>query len=156
MYTRSTWQPRTISEASVRIIKAYSCIARLLPLQLEMAICYRYKSALIFPVPYADNQLLCSLCNSAAARSGVTPLILRASNTRFSSRWSNFCTFTPRIHQKQSQVRNLLGGAPPFQNSRSTTALPDQLSNTTHKTTRSRYVTVSLHTVPCVLTDSHV
>ena len=40
-----------------------------------------------------------------AARSGLTPLILRASNTitRFSSRSSSFCNFTPRIHQKQSQ-----------------------------------------------------
>ena len=43
------------------------------------------------------------------ARSGVTPLILRASNTttRFSNRSSSFCNFTPRIHQKRSQkVRN--------------------------------------------------
>ena len=45
---------------------------------------------------------------ASAARGKVTPLILRASNTttRFSSRWSNFCSFTARIHQKRSQIRN--------------------------------------------------
>ena len=32
------------------------------PLQLGMAICYQYESA-YFPTPYADNQLLCSLCD---------------------------------------------------------------------------------------------
>ena len=43
-----------------------------------------------------------------AARRGFTLLILWASNTtRFSSRWSKFCSFTPRIHQKRShKVRN--------------------------------------------------
>ena len=109
-----------------------------------MAICYQYEST-YFLAPYVDNQLLCSLCGPR--RSGVTPLILWASNTttRFSSRPSNFCNFTPRIHQKQFQkVRNpkfFLGGHaprppsrhptcaliaywnPPFQNSRSATAI---------------------------------
>ena len=33
----------------------------LLPMQLGMAVCYQYESA-YFPTPYADNQLLCSLC----------------------------------------------------------------------------------------------
>ena len=36
-------------------------IHALLPMQLGMVICYQYKSA-YFPVPYVDNQLLCSLC----------------------------------------------------------------------------------------------
>ena len=36
-------------------------IHALLPLQLGMTICYQYESA-YFPVPYADNQPLCSLC----------------------------------------------------------------------------------------------
>ena len=36
-------------------------IHALLPLQLGIAICYQYESA-YFPAPYADNQLLCSLC----------------------------------------------------------------------------------------------
>ena len=42
---------------------------------------------------------------ASAAQSGVTPLILWASNTtaRFSSRLTNLCNFTPRIHQKLSQ-----------------------------------------------------
>jgi len=74
-------------------------IHSLLPLQLGMAICYQYESA-YFPAPNADNQLL---CNNTI--------------TRFSSRSSNFCNFTPRIHQKRSQkVKNykiFLGGMPP-------------------------------------------
>ena len=40
-------------------------IRTLLPLQLAMAmmaICYQYESTYI-PAPYADNQLLCSLCS---------------------------------------------------------------------------------------------
>ena len=37
-------------------------IHAMLPLQLEMAICYLYESA-YFPAPYADNQLLYSLCD---------------------------------------------------------------------------------------------
>ena len=44
----------TMSKASERI-KAYSCIAP------SAAICYQYESA-YFPAPYANNQLLCSLC----------------------------------------------------------------------------------------------
>ena len=53
--------------------------------------------ALFFPAPYADYQLLCSLCDT---KQGHT-LILRAPNTtRFSSRSSNF---TPRLLQKRSQ-----------------------------------------------------
>ena len=56
---------------------------------------------------------------ASAARNGVMPSILQATNTKisFSSRSSNVCNFTPRIHQKQSQkVRNQefsLGGMPP-------------------------------------------
>ena len=48
---------------------------------------------------------LTSFFAASVARSGVIPLILQASNTttRFSSRSSNFCNFTPRIHQKGSQ-----------------------------------------------------
>ena len=55
-------------------------------------------SAPFFPTPYADNQLLCSLCGS----NRVTPLLLWASKTttRFSSKLSKFCNFTPRLHQK--------------------------------------------------------
>ena len=108
-----------------------------------MVICYQYESA-YFPAPYADNQLLCSLCGPK--RHGVTPLILRAPNTKisFSSKSSNFSNFTPRIHQKWSQkVRNpkfswghaprpysrnathafIAYWNPPFQNSRSATVL---------------------------------
>ena len=33
----------------------------IVPSQLRMAICYQYESV-YFPAPYADNQLLCSLC----------------------------------------------------------------------------------------------
>ena len=61
--------------------------------------------ALIFP----RLTRITSCFAASVARSGVTPLILRASNTttRFSSRSSNFCNFIPRIHQKRSQkVRN--------------------------------------------------
>ena len=36
-------------------------IYALLPLLLGMVICYQCESA-HFPAPYADNQLLCSLC----------------------------------------------------------------------------------------------
>ena len=63
-------------------------------------ICYQYESA-YFPTPYADNQLLCSLCDPK--RGHAAALMLWASNTttRFSN--SNFCNFTQRIHQKQSQ-----------------------------------------------------
>ena len=99
--------------------------------------------ALFFPAPYADIQLLCSLCDS---KRGHT-LILRAPNTttRFSSRSSNFCNFTPRLLQKQSQkVKHskiswegmppdppsrhathalIAYWNPPFQNSRSATDL---------------------------------
>ena len=47
-------------------------------------------------------------CTPEAWKKEVTHLILRASNiTRFSSRSSNFCNFTSRIHQNRSQkVRN--------------------------------------------------
>ena len=41
-----------------RSMRANLCIV---PSQLRMAICYQYESA-YFPSPYADNQLLCSLC----------------------------------------------------------------------------------------------
>ena len=62
--------------------------------------------ALIFP----HLAWILTRCFAAsAARSGVTPLFLRASNTttRLSSRSSYFCNFTQRIHQKRSQkVRN--------------------------------------------------
>ena len=79
-----------------------------------MMICYQYESA-YFPVPYVDNQLLCSLCGPKRSHA----FSLRASNTttRFSSRLSNFYNFTPRLHQKRSQkVRNpkfSWGGMPP-------------------------------------------
>ena len=74
-----------------------------LPLQLGMAIYYQYESA-YFPLL---TWITCWFAASAA-RNGVTPLILWASNTtRFSSKTSNFCNFTPTIHQKRSQmVRN--------------------------------------------------
>ena len=60
--------------------------------------------ALIFPC----LMWITSCFAASVTQSGVTPLILRASNatTRFSIRSSNFCNFTPRIHQKGSQVRN--------------------------------------------------
>ena len=60
--------------------------------------------ALIFP----HRTRIIGCFAASMTRSGVTPLILRASNTttRFSSRSSNFCNFTPRTHQKRSQVRN--------------------------------------------------
>ena len=88
-------------------------IYALLPLQLEMAICYQYGNA-YFPAPYGDNQLLCSLCGPKRGHE----FNLRASNTttRFSSKSSCFCNFTPRMHQKRSQkVRNpnFPGGACP-------------------------------------------
>ena len=70
----------------------------LLPLQLAMVICNQYENA-YFPMLYADNHLLCSLCGlkqSHAFNSAST-------TTRFSSMSSSFCNFTPRIHQKQSQ-----------------------------------------------------
>ena len=40
-----------MSEASERLF-----------MQLGMAICYQYEDA-YFPAPYADSQLLCSLCD---------------------------------------------------------------------------------------------
>ena len=101
VYTmRSTWQP---SRQWVKRVSKLNLIHALLPLQLGMAICYQFESA-YFPAPR-----ITSYFPASAARSGVTPLILRASNTtmRFSSRSSNFRNFTPRIHQKRSQkVRN--------------------------------------------------
>ena len=95
--------------------------------------------ALIFPLLTRTTRSLCGPKQSHAFNASNT--------TRFSSRLSNFCNFTPRIHQKQSQkVRNLnlswgrVGGGhasdpsswhathaliaywnPPFQNSRSAT-----------------------------------
>ena len=118
--------------------------------------------ALIFP----HLTRITSRFTASVAQSGDTPLILRASNTttRFSIRLSDFCNFTPRIHQKRShQVRNpkFSWGAcsyrpssrrptcalitywnPPFQNSRSATA---------HHPLHS-----FLHTpLPSILTGSH-
>jgi len=61
--------------------------------------------ALIFPL----LTRITSCFVASATQNGVTPLILQASNTttRFSSKTSNFCNFTQRLHQKQSQkVRN--------------------------------------------------
>ena len=52
----------TMSEARERIKAKIFFIHVMHPLQLGMAICYQYESA-YFPVPYADNQLLCSLCD---------------------------------------------------------------------------------------------
>ena len=55
--------------------------------------------ALIFPRPTR-------ITSCSAARNGVTPLILLASNTmtRFSNRSSSFCNFTLRIHCKNRLV----------------------------------------------------
>ena len=50
---------KTMSEARER---SKTIIHAMHPLQLWMAICYQYESA-YFPAPYADNQLLCSLCD---------------------------------------------------------------------------------------------
>ena len=86
-------------------------IYALLPLQLGIVMCYQYETA-YFPAPYVDT----SCFAASAAQSRVTPLILRVSNTTttwFSSRSSNFCSFTARIHQKRSQkVRNPSGACP--------------------------------------------
>ena len=75
--------------------KFYSWIA-------PSAICYLYESA-YFLIPYTDNQLLHSLCGP----SGVTLLILRASNTT-----TRFCpTFTiwPQDYTRnnlKSEIKN--------------------------------------------------
>ena len=133
----------------------YSCIAP--SAAIGMGICYQYESA-NFSAPYADNQLLCSLCG--LKQSHPYNNILRASNTttRFSTRSivQLLQYFIPRLHQKRSQkVRNLPGGMPPdspnrhatciliaywnplFQNSRSATALPYPLIIPVLKQTKS-------------------
>ena len=51
----------TMSEAR-EWIKVKVFIHALLPLQLGMVICYQYESA-YFPMPYANSELLCSLCD---------------------------------------------------------------------------------------------
>ena len=59
--------------------------------------------ALISPAVYADNQLLCSLCNPKCT---ITPLILETQQLGLAV---GFCPtfFTTRLHQKRSQrVRN--------------------------------------------------
>ena len=91
-YQKHVANIETMSEASERS-KAYSC-----------SLCsegWRYAISM-----RALTRTTMQRCAASAARSGVTPLILRASNTtnRFSSRSSNFI---PKIHQKRSQeVRN--------------------------------------------------
>ena len=80
--------------------------------------------ALIFPC----LTRITSCFVASVAQSGFAPLNLQTSNTttRFNNRLSNFCNFTPRIHQKQSQkLRNpkiFLGGIPPSPPSRRSTA----------------------------------
>ena len=86
----------TMSKASERI-KDYSCNA---------------------PSAARDGDMLSvweRLFAASAARSGGTPLILRASNTttRFSSRSSNFAV-TPRVHWSQKVSKIFLGGLPPL------------------------------------------
>ena len=101
----------------------YSCIA--FSADRDGDICCQYESA-YFPAPYYffssiifyaekctgyTNSLtrITSCFAASAGLNGVTSLILRGSNTKigFSCRSSNFCNFTPRIHQKRSQkVRN--------------------------------------------------
>ena len=84
-----------------------------LPLQLGMAIYYQYESA-YFPLL---TWITCWFAASAA-RNGVTPLILWASNTtRFSSKTSNFCNFTQNntpetITEGQKSKFFLIGHAP--------------------------------------------
>ena len=52
------------NERSEEQIKAkFFFIRAMHPLQLGMAICYQYERT-YFPAPYADNQLLCSLCDT--------------------------------------------------------------------------------------------
>ena len=46
-----------------------------------------------FPAPYANNQLLCSLCGPKRSRTFDSAGF---NQNRFSSRSSNFCNFTPQ------------------------------------------------------------
>ena len=91
--TRSTWQP---SRQWAKRASELKFIHALLRLQLGVAIRYQYESA-YFPVPYADNQLLCNLCGPKWSHAFYSV-----------SRSSNFCNFTLRIHRKRSQ--KVLGG----------------------------------------------
>ena len=92
--------PKSVSFQKLYTMRKHTT-PTLLPPQLGMAICYQYIS------PHLTKITSCFA--ASAGWSGVTPLILWASNTttRFSSGSSNFCNFTPRLHKKQSQkVRN--------------------------------------------------
>ena len=79
--------------ATTETMSKLKLIHALLSLQLVMLICYQNESA-YFPAPYVDT----SYFAVSAAQSGVTPLILQASNTttRFSSRSSNFLQLHPK------------------------------------------------------------
>ena len=69
----------TMSEASAPI-KDYSCTAPSAARDGDMLSVYM-RALIMFPAPYADIKPAASFAASAA-RSGVTPLILRASNTK--------------------------------------------------------------------------
>ena len=91
--TRSTWQP---SERIKDFIYACSLCS------YSDILSVMYQSA-YFSAPYAVT----SCFATCAARSGVTPLILRASNNQVLQQVVKLCNFTSRLYQKRSQkVRN--------------------------------------------------
>ena len=60
-YVHIYYQRHMATTETMRKASELKLLHALLFLQLGMAICYQYESA-YFPTPYADNQLLCSLC----------------------------------------------------------------------------------------------